>query len=329
MTDNSNSLKWIGDGSEGGTLNTTAEGSTITFASATQGTPFNIRPDNADNAAAEPYYEVKVTDFPKGSSLGVGLVTANGFQPGWKTKGYFYNGNITNGSAGLIIGFGKFIKEGDTVGVYHQVVDTSRGQCNIIFYHNGICLGAGFSGVHDSNEKLYPCLHLTGSSTVTFSTPQSPATFEREQPVYDHGNPYSGDWAIEQAFAGPELGGLHLSGENKFKVSFERVDSASPPDDGVQYHLSVKIDNSFRTSLKITGKMEAFDKIELDGRCMATRRMPSPENEELENFIGSALSNPGGFQKMIITEQEKLIMSGPTAEIICSRFIETFEPEKM
>lgn len=163
-TNGNGNPKWIGDGSEGGNLDVTTStaSSSITFASATQGTPFNIRLDTNGAPMGKLYYEVKVTNMSKGASLGVGLVTEDRFQPGWKTKGCFYNGNITNGSAGLIIGFGKCIKEGDAVGVYHQ---RWANQCNIIFFHNGQCLGAGFS-LDDNNEILFPCLHLSGSATV-------------------------------------------------------------------------------------------------------------------------------------------------------------------
>lgn len=311
MTDNTSNSKWIGDGSEGGKLDVT-NSSTITFASATQGTPFNVR---LDAPVADSYYEVKVVE----GSLGVGLVTENGFKPGWATRGCFYNGNITNGIAGLTIGFGKYISEGDVVGVYLQrVQDDAGGKCNIIFYINGRCLGAGFS-LDDKNEKFFPCLHVSGSATVTYSVPSSPTVFMREQEVHNNNDPYSGDWAINQAFHGPELSVLPLPENSTLKVSFEKIEAQA-------YRLSVKIANSMRTSFKITGKMEAFDKIAFQGGCMSTRMMPSPDFEKVEQFIESAVDRKGGFQKMIISEDGKLIMSGPTAEMICSRFVETFEP---
>mmetsp|Transcript_35108 Transcript_35108/g.65058 ORF Transcript_35108/g.65058 Transcript_35108/m.65058 type:complete len:340 (+) Transcript_35108:146-1165(+) len=335
MTESTNNLKWIGDGSEGGKLDV-AEGegksadpntnSTITFASATRGTPFNIRLD--DDATAS-YYEVKVTKMSKEAPLGVGLVTADGFQPGWETNGYFYNGNITNGSAGLIIGFGDHIKEGDVVGVYQKRSnigeDDNTPKCNIIFYLNGRCLGAGFS-VDDNNEKFYPCLHISGNATVSFSIPPSPTIFEREQKVNSHGDPYSGDWAIEQAFLGPGLSELPIANRNsRFIVSFEKVDATSSAS-AVQYQLAIKICNSFWTSFTIVGKMEEFDKIELTGHCASTRMMPSPDCGVMEQLVSSALSSDGGLKKLIVSESGQLLMSGPTAELICSRFIETFEP---
>lgn len=257
----------------------------------------------------------------KGAALGVGLVTADGFQSGWKTKGCFYNGNITNGSAGLIIGFGKFIKELDTVGVYQQKSDK---QCNIIFFHNGRCLGAGFS-LDDSQEVLFPCLHLSGSATVEFSVPPSPTVYEREQAVQnDDDDAYGGDWVIEQAFAGPELTGLPLPTGSRFKVSFEKISTAPSTEGTLQYRLSIKISNSLHTALAITGKMEAFDSIEFLGPCAGTRMMPRPACAKVEQLIQTAMDN--GWRKMIVSEKGQLIMTGPTAEIICSRYVETFEP---
>lgn len=324
--------KWIGDSSEGGNLHvtTSAASSSITFASATQGTPFNMRLDTHGAPMGKSYYEVKVTNMSKGASLGVGLVTADGFQPGWKTKGCFYNGNITNGSAGLIIGFGKFIKEGDVVGVYHQRSasgddDTTR-QCNIIFFHNGRCLGTGFS-LDGNNEKFFPCLHLSGSATVEFSIPPSPTVYEREQAVQNDDDPYSGDWVIEQAFVGPELAELPLPAGSRFKVSFEKINTTSSTEGNVQYQLFIKISNSFHTSFAVTGKMEAFDKIEfLTTHCMSTIMMPIPAFAEVEQLIQTAMDSDGGWRKMIVTEEGQLIMSGRTAEIICPRYAEIFEP---
>jgi len=320
MADNYNNLKWIGAGAKGGSIDLDeTSSSTIAFASATQGTPFNIRLDSDDPSISDnSYYEVKIINMGKDASLGVGLVTANGFQPGWKTKGCFYNGNITNGSAGLVIGFGKCIEEGDTVGVYQKCGERCN---NIIFYHNGRCLGAGFS-LGGNNQNFFPCLNLSGKATVRYSTPLPPTIFEREQEKNSNDDPYSGDWAIEQAFTGPELHEIPLPENSTFKVSFEKAGALLPD----QYHVSIKISNSFRTSFKITGKMEAFDKIDFTGHCMSTRMRPMPGFDKVEQFISSAVRIEGGFQKMIVGEDGKLIMSGPTEEMICSRYFETFEP---
>ena len=149
------------------------------------------------------YYEVRVTDASKGASIGMGLVTENRFRPGWKIRGFFYNGNCTNDSAGLIIGFGKSITVGGMVGVRLMRDDASR-KCSIIFYHNGRCLGVGFC-VDDSNDEFYLCLHVSGARLFHFQFRHHLPCFERETSVYNHDDPYSGDWSIEKAFVGPDL----------------------------------------------------------------------------------------------------------------------------
>ena len=331
--------KWIGDGSEQSTLNVTADGnneeSTIAFASASRGTPFNIRLDaNNTLLRADFYFEVSIIDITNESSLGVGFVSKDSFQPGWKTKGCFYNGNITNGSAGLIIGFGSSMKSGDVVGVY---LKRTNGRSNIIFYHNGRCLGVGFS-MYDESEIFYPCLHVSGETTVKLAMPQStadrfPSIFERERnaPNCDD-DPYSGDWAIEDVFAGPELGRLPLPPDIKFKVTLNKINSLQDDNNGKKkYHLFFKIGNSLRTSFSIAGKLESFDKIECFGPCMGTRMMPRPAFAKIEHFIQSAINSGGcqgnnGFNKISVDENGNLIITGPTGEIACSPYVETYEP---
>ena len=298
---------WIGDGSEGGKLSLSSFGATsctVTCASTTQGTPYNARLDRK----CDSYYEVKVTDLQPGGSLGVGLVTNDGFQPGWKTKGCFFNGNISNGSAGLIIGFGNKIKVGSVVGVRLMRID---GKCEIIFYLDGQCLGTGFS-LDNNSDEFYPCIHVDGSTTVSFSNPAAPSVFERE--LSNHDNPYSGHWSIEQFFVGPELGEISASS----KVNIQR--------EGDGYRLVIKSFNSFSTSFIITGKAEAFDLIKFTVACISTKMMPPPEFVELEKVIVKALNDDGGFKKIIVSDSGRLILSGPTAEVICSRYVQTFEP---
>ena len=97
----------------------------------------------------------------------MGLVSARGFKLGWANKGCFYNGNITNGSAGLIIVFGKRTDEGGIIDVYQQCTSSSslydddrnttngnsfHRSCDIKIIHNVWCLGAGFS--LDDNDDL-------------------------------------------------------------------------------------------------------------------------------------------------------------------------------
>jgi hypothetical protein len=79
-------LAWIGDGSEGNTLN--QNGNEVEIASKSTGTPFNVRLDS-ENAASTYFIDVEIKKL-KGS-LSLGAVRIDEFRPGWKTKGLFYN----------------------------------------------------------------------------------------------------------------------------------------------------------------------------------------------------------------------------------------------
>lgn len=311
---NADFSKWIGDGSEASTL--TVSGDIINIASATAGTPFNARLD-ADIPSGDLYYEVSVSDLPKGSHLAVGLVAEEKFLPGWKTKGYFYNGNISNGSAGLIIGFGSHTKTGDVIGVYLRRLDESF---EVVFYHNGRCLGAGFS-MKDSST-LYPCLHVSGNASVKVVSRSPPTVFTRE--TFANSNDiYSGTWEIKRIFVGPELGEFQLPESSRFKLSLEKVQDK-------QYRLLVKITNTFSTTIELGDKIDAFDSIRFLGHCMTTRMIPHPEHEELEKLVGKELNGgdheSDGLKKIMVTPDGNLLLSGPIMEMSYVRHVETFKP---
>ena len=309
---------WIGDGTDGATLS--VDGSSITFGTARRGTPYNVRLDSSNSAASNfssptdnLYYEITLDEAESGN-LAVGFVTPDKFLPGWKTRGLFYNGNLTNGSAGLRMGFGKFLNAGDTVGSY-LVRDDENTMVKVVFYLNGRCLGPGFVIPSSSTDVFYPCLHLDGKAKVTYSAPASfPTVIDRERATYR--DAYSGDWILNKAMTGPELHELPLPAEAKIILSFGDIDN-----DGM-YRLSIKVANTFNTSVKIVGQMEAFDKIEV-GPAMATRMMPPPTLELVERFMEEGLET---LYKMIVSGDGNLILTGPAAEMICKRYEKTFEP---
>jgi hypothetical protein len=259
-----------------------------------------------------------LVDLSKGSSLGVGLVAKDKFLPGWKTKGFFYNGNISNGSAGLIIGFGPHVKTGDVVGVYLRRLDGDIFE--VVFYQNGRCLGAGFS-IKDSS-LLFPCLHVSGSASVKVRKGKVPTVFTR-----DHGgisnDAYAGSWQIKKLFVGPELGEFPLTEVSQFKLTLERGE-------GRQYTLSIKIANTFSTTIEIGDKMESFQSIKFLGHCLSTRKMPRPELQELEKLIGKELNGgdneSSGLKKIIVTSDGNLIISGPIMEMCYVRHVDNFQP---
>ena len=317
------SARWIGDGTDGATLlqmsDNTGVGSSlsdITFGTAKRGTPYNVRLDSGElsspTSTDDLYCNIRLDEVGSGN-LAVGYVTRDNFLPGWKTRGMFYNGNLTNGSAGLRTGFGPFLKAGDTVGSY---LIRDNNTVKVVFYLNGRCLGPGFViSASCTDEVFYPCLHLDGKAKVTYSAPKTfPSVVEREPATFD--DPYSGDWLLKKATTGPELHELPLPEDAKIVLGFGNKDG------GGTYRLSIKVANTFNTSVKIVGKMEAYDKIEV-GPAMATRMMPPPDLEPVERFMEEGLET---LYKMIVSGDGSLILTGPAAEMICERYEKSFDP---
>ena len=203
----------------------------------------------------------------------MGLVTENRFRPGWKIKGFFYNGNCTNGSAGLIIGFGKSITVGGVVGVRLMRDDASR-KCSIIFYHNGRCLGAGFC-VDDSNDEFYPCLHVVEHDCFIFNSATTFRVLREKRQFTIMMTPTVEIGRSRRLSSARILSSCPLTTASmRQKVSLQKVAAASS--EHALYQLVIKICNSFGTAFKITGKTDPFDRIEFSGPCMSTRMMPGP-----------------------------------------------------
>lgn len=211
---------WVGDGSRGGSLfvdDDEKDGSVVlSITSATSGTPFNVMFDSAASLIAADdnmYFEVDVGELA--GSIAVGIVRKEEFQPGWRTSGMFYNGNVTNGSGALLVGFGDHVEAGSRVGVLlrRSTTGPSAGSgsgvtvVETVFYVNGRCLGPAFQLSDDasSSQAWYPCIHASGKAKVTYVAPESiPAATER-QPARHPDNEYAGDWKLVELYTGPEL----------------------------------------------------------------------------------------------------------------------------
>eukprot|EP00978_Attheya_sp_CCMP212_P012428 scaffold31041_cov56-Attheya_sp.AAC.3 len=303
--------EWEGDGSNGSlSVVSMAE---IWMTSETLGTPFNVMLDGAVSLiTGSIYFEVGLTELS--GSIAVGVVQKGEFQPGWKTKGMFYNGNVTNGSAGLIIGFGDYLKEGDKVGVLLQRLGS--GAVQTVFYLNDTCLGAAFrlgEGSIDPDQAFYPCLHVTGKAKIAFQVPDDLPDDTDRKSKHEPGS-YGGDWKLEKCLTGPELGEFTLPPDHDIILHFK----GELP----KLQFSAKVGNNLGCSIEIVGKGEGFDKIEV-GPIMSTLMMPPPELVEVEQLLFQSLPT---LYKMILSSDTSLVMTGTTTELIASRYSQTFEP---
>jgi len=299
-------LTWIGDGSNGGTV--TQADNSLTISSASSGTPFIVRATSESTTVFQKdyYFQATLSNLEKGH-LSIGVVAENEFRPGWKTKGMFYNGNLTNGSAALKTSWGPRFQQGDSLGVR---VSHEEG-LQITFYKNGASLGTGFH-LANNNTTFYPCFSVTGTTSLVIDTPAElpPVTMPTEEaPVGIYG-----DWKLEKA----------MDGETPLTVPSSKrlikfVLSKEEKEGDLKLHFMVG--NNIGGHAKIVQQTsEDHITIECDP-FMSTRMLPPPELRSLEQLFTS---------KQLTTIQlkgEVLVLSGPEMSSEWSRLIR--EPETL
>ena len=323
---------WIGDGGGSLSIATSAAANdeeptrtVLSVASVKQGTPFNVMYDTSSGNLDKPVlssfcFQVDVQEL-KGN-LSVGLVQKEQFLQGWKTRGMFYNGNVTNGSSALLVGFGDHIKQHDKIGV--MLSTKQENVMEAIFYMNGQCLGPAFQIAATGASSWYPCIHVSGEAKLAYSTPSTLFDTTIRSSVSlndDDDDSYEGDWKITRLFKGPELGEFPLPPGRDIVMNIQQ----NKQQPGI-FQLAIKVANTIRGQVQVVGKMEAFDKIQVSPNLVSTMMMPSPEWQATEQAINEALPT---LYKMIVSKPAStasLIMTGPAAELMAERYTKTFEP---
>lgn len=281
-------LSWIDDRKEGASFEVTGENE-LSIAGGKGGTPYNLRVETSESNY---YFGFSVDSMENGRSISIGVVTPSEFLGGWRTKGMFYNGNLTNGSAAKSVSWGPRIKEGDAVGVL-----VIGGGKEVVFYHNGKSLGTGFA-LNDTNGKMYcPCIHIDGDVKLTIDVP---AKLPSKELVADELSGIEGPWKLVEAVteAGTSL----------------PVPSTTPTlnlsREGDVLQLAMKVGNPIRGGAKIIQDDGSSLTVEM-GRMMSGRMMSPPGLREIESLICSleantiSLSNDG--QLTISNEPKKTV----------------------
>lgn len=292
--------KWVGDGGEG---EITHDGPSLTVKSATRGTPLNVCYD-APIPDGDFCFEVILVKITKDSSISVGVVSKDEFSPGWKTRGMFYNGNLTNGSAALQTSFGPYLKEGDTIGVY-----VSNGNRNVTFIHDGRCLGTGFS--LPEGKPYHPCIHVSGEVQVSFAIPETLPTGVVKEGVKEG---LVDEWKLIEA--------VNESGTPiDIPEARDVVLNLGFSPDGNQYELSLRVGNTLRCH----ATKEEGGSIKV-GMIMSTMMESPPELKEIEAFLSSSLPNATSLD---LVENKTLMFAGSDGsqlKLVFERYLKTFKP---
>lgn len=292
MSNNNNSLstasslQWIGDGSGDGNILDVNDDNKITIGSASAGTPYSVRLDYEGTSSSNnesPFssnYCFRVHIEELNGHIALGIVQKKEFQPGWKTKGMFYNGNLTNGSAALNTGWGPYIQVGDTIGV--MVMKSSNNVLRVLFYKNQQCLGTGFELANiNSNTIFYPCLHVSGTVKVKVEYPsQLPTNIE---PETTPPTGFTGDWELQEAYDGVNS----IDVPTNFGPFLLRL--TREPKDNNMIELGFKLGN--RIGGKATIVSETSNSLTIScNPFMSTRMMPPPEIRSLEVLFGKTIT---------------------------------------
>ena len=294
--------KWIVDETNG---ELKQDGTVLTLKSNSPGTPFNARydcitppPDGQDW-----YFQIQLDSIPKNSSVSVGVVNPEEMLPGWKTRGMFYNGNLTNGAAALVTAFGPYLKQGDSVGV----LVTDKNQ-KVTFYINEKCLGTGFSlGQGDGGKVFCPCIHVSGEATVSFVIPDTlPSVVTREKTTQG----MSDEWKLIQAVN--ETGAAVTVPEAR-DVILHLEDTEA------QYDLSIRVGNT----LRCRAKKEEGGGVKV-GPAMSTRMEPPPELREMETFVLTSLPIVTSID--LLDQNLVLSASGSHTKLVFERYVKTIKP---
>jgi heat shock protein HslJ len=299
---------WIGDGSNG---SISVEGDVVSVTAEKAGTPFNVRLETASSVRSGLFF-FQVTVKEMNANIAVGVVTRQEFLPGWKTKGMFYNGNVTNGSAALITKFGPYVKAGDTIGV-QLVYNRDKNELETQFSVNGKHLGNAFclKGI-SQDQVFYPCVHCSGSSKFVYAAPAgNPIVAAIEEPV---STDYAGDWKVKTISAGGN--DVPLPEGRDIIISFQGSPLA---------FITAKVCNTIAGPIEIVdqGEGPGAHNIRI-GPLRSTKMMPPPELQAVEKVIVDGLPN---LANMTIIMGSYLYMTSSGQgyfELTASRYSKTF-----
>ena len=287
---------WIGDGKEGATIVNQGEEQELQMLhihGGQRGTPFNCHLDVSKESECEDDYFFQVSILEMSGSLSVGVVTPCEFQPGWRIKGMFYNGNLTNGSAALAVSWGPRFGVGDSVGV--RLRSTSEN-VEVTFYKNGESLGTGFS-IKTSSLQLYcPCLIVDGNVTIEFTIPEELPSLEivKEQEVS-----IPGRWKLLDA----------TKEDDSAIVIPRRPITLEIWRDEMTVKFAFRVGNSISGSAKILNDTGNTWMIESVGMMSTLIGLP-PDLQKIECFIGNLNPNTVSLENGKLT-----LRNGPKSTV--------------
>ena len=265
-------MEWIGDGKAGASFE--SQGDTLTIIVGQHDDHYNLRLD-MKTPVQDYYFDVHIEENPTSDDkcLSIGVVTEREFHPGWGTKGMFYNGNLTNGSAGLSISWGPDFGVGDSIGV--RVLTTSES-IEVVYYKNGKSLGTGFL-IENQGRFYMPCISVDCDVKLRIDFPSN---LPGKELVVSEDLTMFGRWKLIEAV-----------GDSGSPLCLPREDvtmNLRRKQDVIMFSADVKNLISFSAKILVDNGNTLTIGM---GNTSSTRMMPPPVYQEIEFLIGEMEAN--------------------------------------
>jgi len=225
-----------------------------------------------------------------GESCFIGVATEEGFGQGWKIKGLFFGGNLSDGGGLVRQRFGEWIKQGMKIGV---LVEYDSEAITVTFYQDGRCLGPAFKAKRLSSGEVFPVVKANrDGDRFAISFPEAPpAARAREPPGGGQAHPAEGTWALERLSVGPELGEFPLAarmeGHGPARLTVEAAEPGT-------FRLCFRVANSLstRVACEQDPALAPFEKLK-PGPVASTRMMGPEGMMQVEAAVAEGLEGLG------------------------------------
>ena len=294
------------------------------------------------------WFVVTIGDIRNDGSISIGAVTPAEFQKGYKTKGMFYNGNLTNCSAGLKTNYGPYLKSGDRCVLECTATATATASADgsaaptfsMTIYLNGNRVGKGFEIQNPSKKRFFPCVSVNGkvefASNVTTEKPSDlllpPVGGEQEHPL-------NGKWMIVEAKTASGSEQYLPVREDESSEQFSPVKQVTMIIDAAEsknssknpsLSLSVKVANSMRIRKGYKARADEnsggegemiYDLISAGELPMMTMMMAFPPYDRVEREMRSAMAKGWKSIQFLPGDEEELKIVGGNDNVVVARCV--------